>query len=535
MLLARDVAAEPDAVLPLIACNRARHGDGRIRLSLFLAWLSVAGWLAYNHVMWRDEVRALTMSQAGDIVWAMLAAIHDEGHPALWYLLLRAAHRLTGLREVLPTLAFLLGGGAAALFAWRAPFRPVVIASALFAAFFLHEYTVMARNYGVSMLLMFAFACLYGRWRDQGVGLGMVLALLSNTNVPSVLMAAALALFWGLEILCADGLSWTSAWRRYLLNMGVMLIGVFLCVLTVYPPSADAISVPLTDGLRLSDVVGAAFNIAPPMSALLPDALMDARVSPLLLTAMVVGSALGLIRSPGGFTAAMAAALGTPLFFQLIYPGSYRHEALYIVLLLTLYWLVLAGHGGRWPARPPVLRGTIQRRLRYFGQAALLALLLTQVVTTGEIVAAALHGTPNSRSRDLADLLRREGLGRAIVMADADVMLEALPFYADNPIWLVRARRWGRVVPFRRQYAYQLGLPDLLATARALRAHMHRPVVIVLQAELDAVHAQHISWGYLGTMRTTPREVRDFAASTIPMQRFGPARTDESYAVYRLR
>lgn len=314
-----------------------------------------------------------------------------------------------------------------------------------------------------------------------------------------------------------------------------MLVGVGLCLMTVYPPAADAISVPLREGLSVPMIVLAALNVAPAMSALLPDALLASRFAPLLLTAIVTGSVLGLIRSPGGFIAAAVAAVGMPLFFQVIYPGSYRHEALYVVLLLTLYWLVLNGHGGRWPARKPVLRETAQRHLQRFGQAALLALLLVQVMTTGEIVAAALRGVSNSRSSDLADLLRRTGLDRAVVMADADVMLEALPFYADNPTWLVRARRWGQVVPFRKQYAHQLRLADLLSTARTLRARTHRPVVIVLQSKLDPAQARHISWGYLGTMKTTPQEVNAFAASTALLQSFGPVRTDESYDAYLLR
>lgn len=214
MLLAQ-VAADQDSLLPLLADDRLRRNARPIRLILLVAWVSVAGWLAAEHVMWRDEVRALTMSQTGDTVWAMVRAIHDEGHPALWYLLLRAAYGLTGLREVLPGLALLFGASAAVLFACRAPFRPLVLAAGLFGAFFCYEYTVMARNYGVSMLLIFGFAQAYSRWRARGIGLGVLLALLCNTNVPSVLAAGALALFWGVEILSGERVGWTPVWRRY--------------------------------------------------------------------------------------------------------------------------------------------------------------------------------------------------------------------------------------------------------------------------------------------------------------------------------
>jgi hypothetical protein len=41
----------------------------------------------------------------------------------------------------------------------------------------------MARNYGIGMLILFALAIAYQRWRGRGVALGALLFLLANTNV----------------------------------------------------------------------------------------------------------------------------------------------------------------------------------------------------------------------------------------------------------------------------------------------------------------------------------------------------------------
>lgn len=525
-------AVPPAAVLPLLKGDDT--APRRLRLAMLVAWLALAGWLVARHVMWRDEVRALSLAVSGDSVGAMLRNLQGEGHPALWYLLLRAGHAVAG-DAALPGIAFAIGAGAAALFAWRAPFRPLVVALVLFGAYTLNEYTVLARNYGVAMLVMFAFACTYGRWRDRGIGLGLLLALLCNTNVPAVLLAGALALFWGIDILSRDGWRWTPAWRHWTLNMGVALIGVIACVAEVYPPYNDAAVSPLAGRMSVATVVLAAFNITAPLSALVPEAWWDMQLSTLFLAALVVGSVLGLIRSPGGLVAALVAMIALPLFFQLVYPGGYRHQALFVVFLLTLYWLVAAGHGGRWHGTAwlrPVTQGVMQRA----GQGAFLALLLTQVVIALGLIATAASGTPYSRSRDLAALLRREGLDRAVVIANPDVLVEALPYYADHPQWLLRERRWGRVVAFTRAAAASaVTLDGILATARRLRAETGRPVAIVMQIPLDP-RAPPQTWeqGYLGTVSTTPAAVRAFLAGTRRLARFGPAQTDESYDVYLL-
>lgn len=534
--LARPLLADPDAVLPLLGGDGPARRERLVRLALFGAWLLVAGWLAHEHVFWRDEVRAFSLALSGDSTMAMLRNIQGEGHPALWYLLLRGVHALLGSREALPITAFALGAAAAGLWAWRAPFRPLVIALVLFGGFCLHEYTVLARNYGMSMLLMFAFAALYPRWRERGVGLGLLLVMLSNTNAPSVLLAGALGLFWMVEIATGSDARSPWRWRHWAVNMGLMLLGVLAFLAEVYPPYNDAAVSPLAGQITPTTLLMAAVNIAAPFSELVPETWWNVPLSGLLLTAMVVGAPLGLIRSPAGLLAGLAATIAMPLFFQVVYPGGYRHQALFIVFLLTLYWLVATGNGGRWPARPPVLRPTFQRVLQRFGHGALLALLVVQVAMGVAIVLATAQGVPYSRAKDLGALLTRETLTDAVVIANPDVMLEPLPYYAPNPIWLTRERRWGHVVAFTKPALREVTTAELLATARALRARTGRPVVIVSQVPLDPA-APPTVWdhGYTGTFRTTPVEIAAFLHATRRLASFDASVSGEFYDVYLLR
>jgi hypothetical protein len=530
MLLVSPPEAPP---VPLVAASAPAAGERWFRLALLAAWVLTAGWLAAGHVMWRDEVRAFTIALSGDSVWAMLRNLQGEGHPALWYLLLRGAHGLFGVREVLPGLAFAIAAAAAALLALRAPFRPLVLGLTLFGAFFLDEYAVLARNYGISMLLMFAFAALYGRWRDRGVGLGVVLALLANTNAHSVLIAGALALFWGIDLLGREGWRWTPAWRRYAANMALLLGGVLACFVAVYPPAQDAVGSPLAGRLDAATVL---LGIPGMFFALLPDMWWEWRFMPLLLAVVVIGSPLGLLRRPSALAAAVAVMVAMPLFFMVVYPGVYRHQALYVCLLVTLYWLVADGHGGRWPAKLPRPRPVVRTALVRFGQVAFVALLTAQALISITMIGIRIAGIPYSRSRDLAVLLERERLGRAVVMADTDMLLEPLPYYAPNPVWQTRPHRFGHVVGFTKANVYDLHLGQILADARAVRASTGRPVVIVTQLRLDpTAPPQTWSQGYVGKLSTTPAEVSAFLAATRPLARFAPARTDESYDVYLLR
>src|SRR4051794_10337439 len=133
----------------------------------------------------------------------MLRNVHGEGHPALWYLILRGAHDLFPYREVLPVAGAVFGIAAMALLTFFSPFRLVTIALVLFSGYGAFEYVVIARNYGIAALVMLGLAALYTRIKDT-LWFGLILAVLCNTNVPSCILAAAFLLFRFVEML-SDG------------------------------------------------------------------------------------------------------------------------------------------------------------------------------------------------------------------------------------------------------------------------------------------------------------------------------------------
>src|ERR1700682_2713099 len=52
-----------------------------IDVSIFLLWFVMVCFLALHHVMWRDEVRALSITLDGNNIIEMLKKLHGEGHP----------------------------------------------------------------------------------------------------------------------------------------------------------------------------------------------------------------------------------------------------------------------------------------------------------------------------------------------------------------------------------------------------------------------------------------------------------------------
>jgi len=500
-------------------------------------WLVVAGFLASGHVMWRDEVRAWTLALSGDTVAAMLRGVRGEGHPGLWYLMLRGADAVLPKAQAMPITAFAVGAAAAAIFALRAPFRWPILALVLFGRFALYEYTVMARNYGISMLVLFAMAALYTRHRDKGWVLGLLLGLLCNTNAPSVVLAAAFLLFWAIDLRADHPIGWTRPWRAWLIGAGMATIGVVLCVLEIYPPFNDAaaiappgsIDVAMLRGLEMLSLAGDHFKEWIPLGPFQLRKHLHIAVIPLLL-----GGALLRWRSaPAALLAGAAATLGLLAMFTFVYDGAYRHQALLIVFFVVLAWLVAQGHGGCWPQNWS-LGPRKARSARRFSNAAILVALGLQDIQSVQLVGRGLRGMPESRSFELAQLLARPDLRDAIVIGDPDYNLESLRYYVPNPTYFLREHRFGGYTIFSRHAKRMIRLSGVLETARRLHAATGRPIVIAMSEPL--FRAGTPAWhprGFYGDMLQSAEELHRFLSETRGLARFPLlADGDESYDVF---
>ena len=518
--------------LEMMTAGEPGKAERRLRLALYLVWLLLVLWFASRHVFWRDEVRAFTLALSGETVVDMLRGVQGEGHPAIWYLLLRGAHALAPVREVLPAVAALVAAAAMALLVFRSPFRIGVIALLLFGAAGLFEYPVSARNYGISLAFLFLVAHLYPRWRDRGPTIGLLLALLCNTNVPAVFLAAGIMLFWFVELLGEESPAWTPRWRSFLLNAGVAALGAVIAFVTVYPPVNDAaVTEDKPEGLL--DLVTLLLDPAYSLNTLVPDFLGTSGAVAALLSLLVIGSVIGLLRAPGAFLSSLAVILAFELFFLLVYPGQYRHHALLLFYFVTMYWMVARGRGGSWPAGWRVAErfGRISR----LGALAFVLLIGLQIPNAVQLAAADTMGIPASQSRALAELLARERLQEAILVAQPDVLLEPLPYYADNPLFFSREAKFGRIAGFSKAAMVELDLGRILDQSRRLQARYRRPVVILLQREIHPDSPpRRTKLAYLGAFSTTPEQVRLFLAATRRLAVLRPAIKDETYFVYLL-
>lgn len=507
--------------------------DVVLRIAIFLTWLLVVSFLISRHVMWRDEVRAYSLATNGDSYWQMLLGLRGEGHPALWYMLLRFSHDIFQTQQVLPAVAAVVGTAAMLLFTFRSPFRPIVVFLVLFSLFGLYEFVVMARNYGLSMLILFAMTALYGRFRQRSIVLAILIFLLCNSNAHSVVVAAGFLIFWFFDL--SSSRSFWAGIREpaFLAGCAAFILGAATCYWEIGFPLQDAILtpqqiarkgeiLPLVTGLLLPSI---------PLNPLFPAASIPVMLFYSIVLWLVLG---GLLHRPGLFLAGLSVQTGIILLFNLVYPGGYRHVSLYLVFILCLYWLASEKFGGDWP-QSATAKNFGTRWFKTSGCMAVIFLLALQVTPALARAIRSYSGEPESSSAGLASLIRHHRLQNAIVMGDPDYHLEALPFYADNPTFFVRENRFGKSTLFSTKAELNLKLGNLLASAKRLRSEYSRPIVILMENKIDPSQPDMTTHkGYVWTLKMSSGEAQNFLAATCKLGGLHEATSDENYDVYLL-
>jgi hypothetical protein len=124
----------------------------------------------------------------------------------------------------------------------------------------------------------------------------------------------------------------------------------------------------------------------------------------------------------------------------------------------------------------------------------------------------------------------------AIIVPEPDYLLESLPYYANNPIYLPREHRFGSYVNFWSFADSQLTLTALISTAQELKNRYAKPVLIAFgHWNINFIYDGRKKYSYNKVLVWNQKEVKDFREHTRLVKMFNTALSDENYQVYELK
>lgn len=500
----------------------------------FAVFIALTTFLARHHVMWRDEGRALSIAIRTSSWRELFGALHGEGHPILWYAVLRVAHSIFDTPYVLPAAALLIAAAAAWLVLRYAPFPVWARLSIVFGAFLAYEYSVVARNYGIGVLLMICAAIAFSSRAGRPLWLGVALALLANTSVHAALAAIVLTGVWILDITDPERRPGLYS-SRTIAALVVAIAGIAFAILSSRPPADMSYAFSLghiTPGKILASVLLDPGKAMPDLTAAMEipwrrihlDAELAARV---LGNAAILGALWSLRRNRAALAALIVAVLGFEVIFGAVYIGSLRHQGILAFLIIALVWIAVTD------ARPSE-RDARSRRL----SLGLLPLLLTQSLAL-PFMARRQFERPASSSKAFADLIRSTpNLDSAIIAGEPDSFMEAMSYYVPNRVFIPRQRDFGYRVYFDsgRRRRLELNLGELVSTADSLSAAYCTPVLLAIGYPAFRTDSAGQAYpGYRGAVfRWTPAEHSKLLDRGRLLATFEGSLTSEDFQVFEI-
>ena len=143
----------------------------------FLVLLAANTW---HHALWSDELHAWGLVMASRNLMELFQNLHYEGHPGLWHLFLWFTGLLSRNATTIQIAHLIIAACLILIVAYQSPYTRVEKALLLSNYFLVFEYTVLARNYGLAMLLALIYAKVRATMPERPILVGFLLGAISR-------------------------------------------------------------------------------------------------------------------------------------------------------------------------------------------------------------------------------------------------------------------------------------------------------------------------------------------------------------------
>lgn len=420
---------------------------------LWCIYAAIVCFTAAHHEPWRDEADTWLCTRDESLP-TILSRTGYMGTPVLWYVVVFPLAKL-GLpycsMEILTVGFALISVG---LIIFRSPFGFWLKASICLSYLFTYEYSIIARSYGLSVLLIISLAALHHKRQVHPVIYGLLIALLANTNVHGLIVAIALS---AAVLLASVRTSKFTVWLPTLL---VAATGMGAAILQLIPPADGQLPAALSSEWYkqpvLSTFKGAFFpDLALSISRGYGQPSIDGKIA-LVFKLLSFGMiALILKKIWSNKFAVLTFVLSYGALFALFafkYYGSIRHWGFYVLVAIFCLWIQAEGSKPTAPATTPddatspnsisAWKSSLSKKL---DSACTICLILSFVYASavGSYACAIDIRSPFSYSQEVAKQLKQLNANDAPVVCAPNYALSALPYLPGSRFFYPNLNQFG--------------------------------------------------------------------------------------------
>jgi hypothetical protein len=442
-----------------------------------------------HHAMWADEMQVWSFAEHSHSLRELHHLTRYEGHPEAWSFLVYFISRFSSNPVAMQFLHLAIAVATVYVIARYSPFSHLEKVLIVFGYFFFFEYATISRDYALGIFGLFSFCAVFRPGPDKPyIRLGLLLALMSGSNIYALILALSLALMILFEALLRHDPRHDLLPRARGIICAAAVFFAATCVsLAHMRPPAD-IGWSVVSDLTVRAYTGWSSSLAMIWKAFVPipqlsrqfwntnflgDHFRVMAVLSIFLLGMSVLFFIGKKTSLFLWAFGLAALL---LFKKLVYTGLLRHDGHVFMLFLACVWLSKSYPEQKSPLR---MVETIAQRFRPYQDRIFLGLLAGQVIAA-LIASAIAFKVPFSQAKATADFLRSKHMDRMFIVGDPDFAVSSIAGYLGRDIYYPEGDRMGSYVIWDRRRTFPTA--PALELARTKAAERHQDVVLLLNA-----------------------------------------------------
>ncbi len=461
-----------EALLPCF--NKER----KFILTVWICFIAIATVSLFNHELWRDEWQAWLIVKSSPDLTSLLQKIRYEGHPVLWYLLLWLVQKISVDPGSMQILHLAIAVTSALAWIRFAPFNKLQRTLFIFGYFPLFEFTVISRNYGLGMLLLFLFLTCYTYRRNNYLLMAVLLALLMQTNLFAMIIAVALAFGISLKTFLQRKNS-PIKFNQWMPAILILASGILVCYFTVRPP-ADQHFGHWRESFSWGDVrntfpaVGKGMIPIPKLQFHFwnTNIINNFKMQLVLALVTLIVCLFILFRKRWVLITFIIGSLMLLTFFYLKNFTFFRHTGSIYIFFISCLWLMQAESG---------FKTSLANRIR-----SLLVCFIFMAHVFAAIIAVTtdLH-QPFTAAKATTEYIRKNHLDSLRIVGDPDFIMISISGYLDKPVYQLRTGKTATFVVWDKSRIKSATEQQLIEKAEQYSLQQKKEVLLIFSYKIQ--------------------------------------------------
>jgi hypothetical protein len=487
----------------------------KINYLILFVWAAIAFITACNHEIWRDEMRMLSTTLLHPSIFELPRDMVNEGHPMLWYVLLKFCYFIYPNPIVLKIISFLIGLASVALVLKYFRLPLYILTLFIFTNIMMFENTVMCRDYGISALLIILFFILHERGKFYWSLL--IIFLLIQTQVVGSIVGVLLFGLVFVEVFEIKDIKYKK--------LGVIALSFLVSILLFYYTTRTN-ELSYFYNVNTTSMIDSLKNLF--ISIVYPSKVL----APFIKNADFLNSILVLIlayvlsRKIWHSILFYACAVLINVINLQVYTLSSRHIGVMIVFMFCMYArdfkfnLILKNQN--WNAKILSIGNLVIIPIVFF------CLVISNFVQCIEDVYY-----ERSSSLSVANFIKSNPkYANSVLMSEPDFYLEPLPYYIPNKLFFPRENRHALYASFSKLNKDTMAMSEIIKYSDAFKMKTKAPGLILFKDfDFTDPSMRKVYFVYLNkTLTWTKQDV----SRLKKLKEFNKAVGDENYSLYEI-